>query len=248
MVGSQSPPGCSFWGSISTSNRRRSSSSALGLSPDRISTSGDDPIPHLTHTLVLFLENQNQVNSQNSHFVSLRNQAINEGNLMKQKFDEAHRAYGRKDGARAKVLSNEGKAHQERRNQLNKQAAEWIYKENNQHMPSDTIDLHGLYVHESLIYAETFINQAERNGGPDRLRIIVGKGLHSQNFQAKLKPAIEKLIEKHHLAIDFDNHNAGVLLVHRNVPKHQVGLDRKLLDHLSSNSLRRNHDDGCVIV
>jgi hypothetical protein len=115
-------------------------------------------------------------------------------------------------------------------------------------MPSDTIDLHGLYVHESLIYAETFINQAERNGGPDRLRIIVGKGLHSQNFQAKLKPAIEKLIEKHHLAIDFDNHNAGVLLVHRNVPKHQVGLDRKLLDHLSSNSLRRNHDDGCVIV
>lgn len=47
---------------------------------------------------------------------------------MKQKFDEAHRAYDLKDGARAKSLSNQGKAHQERRNQLNKQAAEWIFK------------------------------------------------------------------------------------------------------------------------
>ncbi|POW08982.1 hypothetical protein PSTT_07151 [Puccinia striiformis] len=148
---------------------------------------GPPPPGHHEH------QNQNQINSANPHFVGLRNQAISEGNLMKQKFDEAHRAYEQKDGGRAKNLSNEGKAHQERRNQLNKQAAEWIFKENNRHSPSDTIDLHGLYVQESLTYAETFINQAERNKGPDQLRIIVGKGLHSTNFQAKLKPAIEKL-------------------------------------------------------
>jgi len=244
MVGSQSSAGCSLWG---TSSNGRPSSSALGLSPARLPASGDDPIPQLTN-LALFLENQNQINSQNPHFVSLRNQAINEGNLMKQKFDEAHRAYDLKDGARAKALSNQAKAHQERRNQLNKQAADWIFKENNRHVPSDTIDLHGLYVQESLSYAENFINRAERNNGPDSLRIIVGKGLHSQNFQAKLKPAIEKLVQKHHLAIDFDNHNAGVLLVRRNVPRDRVGLDRSLLNHLSSDTHHSGKDDGCIIV
>ncbi|KAH9464605.1 hypothetical protein MJO28_001694 [Puccinia striiformis f. sp. tritici] len=203
---------------------------------------GPPPPGHHEH------QNQNQINSANPHFVGLRNQAISEGNLMKQKFDEAHRAYEQKDGGRAKNLSNEGKAHQERRNQLNKQAAEWIFKENNRHSPSDTIDLHGLYVQESLTYAETFINQAERNKGPDQLRIIVGKGLHSTNFQAKLKPAIEKLIHKHNLSIDFDtNHNSGVLLVKRNVPKHQIGLDRNLLDHLSSSDNRNDHGN-CIIV
>ncbi|KNZ54003.1 uncharacterized protein VP01_307g7 [Puccinia sorghi] len=193
-------------------------------------------------------QDHNQINSQNPHFVSLRNQAIKEGNLMKQKFDEAHRAYDLKDGARAKSLSNQGKAHQERRNQLNKQAAEWIFKENNRHVTSDTIDLHGLYVQESLSYAENFINQAEKNNGSENLRIIVGKGLHSQNFQAKLKPAIEKLVKKHHLAIDFDNHNAGVLLVRRNVPNDRVGLDRNLLNHLSSDTNHSGKDDGCIIV
>lgn len=124
----------------------------------------------------------------------------------------------------------------------------FIFTENNRHVTSDTIDLHGLYVQESLSYAENFINQAEKNNGSENLRIIVGKGLHSQNFQAKLKPAIEKLVKKHHLAIDFDNHNAGVLLVRRNVPNDRVGLDRNLLNHLSSDTNHSGKDDGCIIV
>lgn len=191
-------------------------------------------------------QNQNQINAENPHFVELRNRAIAEGNLMKQKFDEAHQAYTSKDGARAKTLSTEGKAHQRRRDELNKEAAEWIFRENNRDAPSDTIDLHGLYVHESVDYTERFINRVAETHGPNELKIIVGKGLHSQNFQAKLKPAIEKLVSKHHLSINLDNHNSGVLLVQRNVTKDQIGLDRQVLDRLSPSV--ENSKDGCLIM
>jgi hypothetical protein len=42
-------------------------------------------------------------------------------------FDESKRAYSSGDGARAKQLSNEGHEHQRKKDNLNKQAAEWIY-------------------------------------------------------------------------------------------------------------------------
>jgi hypothetical protein len=42
-------------------------------------------------------------------------------------FEESHQAYANGDGARAKELSNRGKEHQKRMEELNKQASEWIF-------------------------------------------------------------------------------------------------------------------------
>jgi hypothetical protein len=47
---------------------------------------------------------------------------------MARAFEESHAAYARKDGAAAKELSNEGKAHQREMDRLNAEASEWIFR------------------------------------------------------------------------------------------------------------------------
>lgn len=46
---------------------------------------------------------------------------------MARAFGESHQAYSRGDGALAKQLSNQGKDHQRRMEQLNKEASDWIF-------------------------------------------------------------------------------------------------------------------------
>ena len=75
------------------------------------------------------------------------------------------------------------------------------------------IDLHGLYVKEAVKYADQSIEEA-RARGDAKIKFIVGtssratsmlvprtywwtgKGLHSTNHAAKIKPAIEELMQK----------------------------------------------------
>ena len=47
---------------------------------------------------------------------------------MAQAFEESQQAYQSGDGARAKALSEEGKAHKREMEALNAQASEWIFK------------------------------------------------------------------------------------------------------------------------
>ena len=42
-------------------------------------------------------------------------------------FQESHEAYARGDGARAKELSNQGKDHQRKMGDLNKEASDFIF-------------------------------------------------------------------------------------------------------------------------
>jgi len=42
-------------------------------------------------------------------------------------FEESKRAYTAGDGARAKALSNEGKEHKAKKDELNAEASAWIY-------------------------------------------------------------------------------------------------------------------------
>ncbi len=42
-------------------------------------------------------------------------------------FSESHEAYNRGDGAAAKDLSNQGKNHKQKMEQLHKEASKWIY-------------------------------------------------------------------------------------------------------------------------
>ncbi|GAA6005174.1 uncharacterized protein JCM10292_005595 [Rhodotorula paludigena] len=157
-------------------------------------------------------QNQDMANAQNSEYVSLRNQAIREGDLMGQAFSASKQAYAAGDGARAHELSLEGKEHQRNKERYNDQAAAWIFNENNKVQPPGSIDLHGLYVQEAIEYTEKAIMDS-RSKGMSELRVIVGKGNHSPSHVAKIKPAITQLMERERLTAHLDPHNGGVLVV-----------------------------------
>ncbi|KAN0109305.1 Smr domain containing protein [Russula decolorans] len=131
---------------------------------------------------------------------------------MARAFEESHAAYARKDGAGAKELSNEGKAHQKEMDRLNAEASAWIFRENNRGRMPGEVDLHGLFVKESIAYTAQSIAEARARGDKE-IRLIVGKGIHSPNQAAKLKPAIEELMQKHNLSAAIDPQNSGVLIV-----------------------------------
>lgn len=67
---------------------------------------------------------------------------------------EARQAYERGDGGRAHEMSTQSKNHAAKADQLNKQASEFIFRENNAvgKVAGDTIDLHGQFVEEVSRY------------------------------------------------------------------------------------------------
>ncbi|KAK7685326.1 hypothetical protein QCA50_011690 [Cerrena zonata] len=106
----------------------------------------------------------NQVNQHNPHYTSLRARANEEGDKMASCFEQSHEAYQRGDGAAAKELSNEGKAHQREMERLNKEASDWIFIENNKDSNPGEVDLHGLYVKEAISYTDRSIQEAKARG------------------------------------------------------------------------------------
>lgn len=110
---------------------------------------------------------------------------------------QAHTAYENGDGAEAKNLSNLGKQHKARRDALNKQAAEFIFRENNHpdRVAADTIDLHGLYVEEAEDILEARIRDAQARG-QTHLHVIVGKGNHSAGGVRKIAPRVEQVCQE----------------------------------------------------
>lgn len=124
----------------------------------------------------------------------LRDLARAEADKKKSCFDRAHEAYERGEKAEAKALSDEGKRHQKKQNEYNKQASEFIFRENNApgRVAEDTIDLHGQFVEEAEDILEARIRDAQARG-QSHLHVIVGKGNHSTGRVQKIKPRVEQL-------------------------------------------------------
>ncbi|OBZ67141.1 hypothetical protein A0H81_12985 [Grifola frondosa] len=202
------------------------------------------PHPHHTPSPGPRRQDANQINQNNEHYKGLRARANEEGDQMAQCFEQAHQAYAAGDGARAKELSNEGKAHQREMERLNAQASEWIFVENNKDSQSGEIDLHGLYVKEAITFTEKAIQEA-RGRGESKVHLIVGKGLHSANGVAKLKPAIEELMQKQGLVAELDQSNGGVLIV--NLDGQPSGEGTIMRPDDIARGLA-NKDEGCLIM
>ncbi|KAH8107863.1 hypothetical protein BXZ70DRAFT_913025 [Cristinia sonorae] len=187
---------------------------------------------------------QNQVNQNNEHYVSLRKRANDAGDQMAQCFERSHQAYANGNGALAKELSNEGKRHQQEMDKLNKEASEWIFVENNKDSNPNEVDLHGLYVKEAITYTDRAIQDA-RQRGESEIHLIVGKGLHSRGGVAKLKPAIEDLIQKHSLVAQLDPNNTGVLIVTLDGPHKGAG---KVMNPDDIARGIESREEGCTIM
>ena len=78
----------------------------------------------------------------------------------------SNQAHSRGDGAAAHELSEEGQRHGAMMEQYNKQASDYIFRENNAvgRVDSDTIDLHGQFVEEAEHILEQRIRYAQSTG------------------------------------------------------------------------------------
>ncbi|KAI9428479.1 hypothetical protein H4582DRAFT_2045502 [Lactarius indigo] len=106
-------------------------------------------------------------------------------------------------------------SHESAKKELDKRAAEIIFKENNKNRKEGTIDLHGLHVPEAIRLAKDQVESA-KSRGDEAVRFIVGKGLHSDAGEAKIRPALEELFNKRGLTHSLDPRNTGVLIVRPN--------------------------------
>ncbi|OAX33263.1 hypothetical protein K503DRAFT_536535 [Rhizopogon vinicolor AM-OR11-026] len=125
-------------------------------------------------------------------------------------FDESKAAFTRNEKGLAKELSLTGLAHKADMVRLNKEASAKIFQENNKRSTPNTVDLHGLYVAEAVFYFERTIEQADRE---QSIRVIVGRGNHSDGNTPKIKPAIQALGERLGMTVDVDPRNDGCLVV-----------------------------------
>ncbi|KAL6062133.1 Smr domain-containing protein [Balamuthia mandrillaris] len=150
----------------------------------------------------------------------LRRKGDEEAERMGSCFERSQRAWKKGDKALAKELSDQGKKHQEAMQKFHAEAARAIFARHNKGRPNDEIDLHGLRVKEALEFTEQRIQQLKpsaSSGGilsSDKpLKVIVGKGLHSIDNKARIKPAVIELMERLEVVCEEDPTNEGVLLV-----------------------------------
>ncbi|KAK5989165.1 Smr domain-containing protein C11H11.03c [Cladobotryum mycophilum] len=143
----------------------------------------------------------------------LRDAARAEAQKRNDCYDRSHRAYENGDGAKAKELSNEGKAHDAKMKDFNRQASEYIFRENNAagRVEPDCIDLHGQFVEEAERIVEQRI-RADQQRGQTHLHVIVGKGNHSANHVQKIKPKVEEMCREMGLKYNTEE-NAGRIYI-----------------------------------
>lgn len=143
----------------------------------------------------------------------LRDQARAEAAKRNSCFERSKQAYNSGDGAAAKELSNQGKMHDRKMDELNQQAADYIFRENNAagKVAGDQIDLHGLFVEEAERILEQRI-RADQARGQTHLHAIVGKGNHSTGHVQKIKPKVEELCRELGLRYTTED-NAGRIYI-----------------------------------
>ncbi|KAJ9240613.1 hypothetical protein DTO207G8_122 [Paecilomyces variotii] len=157
--------------------------------------------------------NHSQNDSAEAEYDRLRDLARQEARKRGECFDKSRQAYENGDGALAKELSEKGKAHGLKMEEYNRQASEFIFRENNApgRVAPDTIDLHGQFVEEAEDILEERIKYAKAHG-QNHLHVIVGKGNHSVNHIQKIKPRVEQVCQQ--LGLQYaTEENAGRIYV-----------------------------------
>ncbi|KAG0692226.1 hypothetical protein DFH29DRAFT_817924, partial [Suillus ampliporus] len=144
----------------------------------------------------------------------LRLKARNEGDRMEECFKQSKEAFTRNERKLAKQLSLRGGAHKDNMMRLDKEASTKIFQENNQKCKPNTVDLHGLYVTEAKLHFNNAVQEVRDREGSS-LRVIVGKGIHSDGA-AKIKPAVQEHGKSLGLHVEVDPLNDGCLIVSLN--------------------------------
>ncbi|KAL3232810.1 Uncharacterized protein RNJ44_04726 [Nakaseomyces bracarensis] len=150
--------------------------------------------------------------SVDNEYQRLRSKANMAMNRRKEMADESQLAYqaGQKD--KAHEFSVKSKEYQAEADDWNRQAAEYVFRENNADSHSNEIDLHGLWAKEALWILKRRLAYAASHGETS-LHVITGKGVHSVNHVAKIKEATMQLFDAHKLDYYIPSNNKGVIIV-----------------------------------
>lgn len=146
---------------------------------------------------------------------ALRKQAWSYEMTRKNLKTRLNKALQQQDRAQEFILKQEIDDCTREIDKLHERAARRHYHSRNRSLqahPIPTIDLHGLLTSEAVIKTEKAFKAVLGEGGKS-LRVIVGKGLHSKQRKAKLKPAVEKAMINHGITCTEDKHNTGVLII-----------------------------------
>lgn len=73
------------------------------------------------------MSDADQHNQHDSNYMALRADANREGDQMAQLFHQAHNAHESGNGADAKRLADEAREHEQKMEELNRQASDWIF-------------------------------------------------------------------------------------------------------------------------
>ncbi|KAL8697759.1 MAG: hypothetical protein Q9201_006946 [Fulgogasparrea decipioides] len=190
--------------------------------------------------------NHSQSGGAETEYDRLRALARQEHDKKSSCMDRAHNAYERGDGAAAHQLSEEGKRHGAMMEQYNKQASDFIFRENNAigKVDADTIDLHGQFVEEAEDILEQRIKYAQSTG-QTHLHVIVGKGNHSYNHIQKIKPRIEQVCRQ--LGLQYaTEHNAGRIYINlqggpAQMPQHLISDSNAYQEHHPQQHSQQHH-------
>lgn len=142
----------------------------------------------------------------------LREKARRHGRKMSEAYDQARIAQSMGDREVAQGHRQKADAYKSSMEEFDKRAAKIIFREKNKNRTEGEIDLHGLFVAEAVGFAKEVLRTA-RLRGVIVVRFIVGKGLHTVDGVAKIRPALEDLFTERGLDHSLDPRNAGVLIV-----------------------------------
>lgn len=145
---------------------------------------------------------------------SLRDKARNERDRMEECFKQRRSAIACNDQSLARRLFLRSEVYKDNMTRLNKEASMKVFQEHNQrHAGSNTIDLHGQRVSEAKLHFSDAVQRVLRDHGELSLYVIVGKGNHSENNVARIKPAIQEYATSLGLGVEVDPRNDGCLIV-----------------------------------
>eukprot|EP00658_Telonema_sp_P-2_P048473 TRINITY_DN3687_c0_g1_i5.p1 TRINITY_DN3687_c0_g1~~TRINITY_DN3687_c0_g1_i5.p1 ORF type:complete len:923 (+),score=208.61 TRINITY_DN3687_c0_g1_i5:221-2989(+) len=148
-----------------------------------------------------------------SEAARLRRLAIQAGMAMSKYFKEATEAFQNNHKALARELSDKGKHEEVLSRKYHRQACDLVFQEKNPDMGElKEIDLHGLTVKEAISTSTNYLNLCQSVGHRGLLKIITGKGIHSEGGIPKIKPAIEELCQSKGLNF-FSSPQGGVIEV-----------------------------------
>jgi len=127
-------------------------------------------------------------------------------------YREATQAYIHGNSALASELSKKGRKHQaQMKIALEKARDEIVITGILEPKSVKTVDFHGMHVKESLDALEELLNFCAVQQVTKLLRIITGRGKHSEGGKARIYPAVKSYLQDK--GYNFNEPNPGVIVV-----------------------------------